>query len=426
MNTLNDMELSRFFFAIVLLLLFSHTFGFLFNKLKLPKVVGEIFGGFLLGPTVLGHFFPFVHVWLFSAFEVEGKLISLMSWLGLILLMFISGFEIEKSLNREDTVAIFALIVGSTALPFIAGWIAPSIYDFTPYLGIKNNIGALKLVIAIATAITSIPVISKIFMDLGVMDTRFARIVLSIATIHDVLLWVVLAIATGLVSAEAPTVARIASTIFLTLTFFGLALFLMPYVVRYLLRSRFNLLIRSSPSAYVLFICFLFAAVASFLGVNVVFGALLAGIVIGMMPRKFLRPAKDSIKDISLALFVPLYFSIVGLKLDFIHNFAPLFFLWFLAFTTLFQLLGTIISARLIKKDWLSSFNLGVAMSTRGGPGIVLATVAFELGIINEAFFLTLVLIAIVTSLFAGTWFRYVLNRGWPLLNNDRGSVLKG
>jgi len=426
MNSLNDLELTRFFFAVVLLLLFSHTFSFLFNRLKLPRVVGEIFGGFLLGPTVLGYFYPAVHTWLFSAFEFEGKLISLMSWLGLILLMFISGFEIEKSMNREETVTIFVLIVGSTILPFIAGWIAPSVYDFTPYLGIKNNIGALKLVIAIATAITSIPVISKIFMDLGVMDTHFARIVLSIATIHDVLLWVVLAVATGLVNAEVPSVAYIATTIFLTLAFFGLTLFFMPRVVRALLRSRYNLLVRSSPSAYVLFICFLFAAVASLLRVNIVFGALLAGIVIGTMPRKFLRPAKNSIKDIALALFVPLYFSIVGLRLDFIHNFAPLFFLWFLAFTTLFQLLGTVISARLIKKDWLSSFNLGIAMSTRGGPGIVLATVAFDLGIINEAFFLTLVLIAIVTSLFAGTWFRYVLSRGWNLLNDDRPHILLG
>jgi Kef-type K+ transport system membrane component KefB len=125
-------------------------------------------------------------------------------------------------------------------------------------------------------------------------------------------------------------------------------------------------------------------------------------------------------------LFVPLYFSIVGLKLDFIHNFAPIFFLWFLAFTTLFQLLGTVSSARLIKKYWLSSFNLGIAMSTRGGPGIVLATVAFNLGIINEAFSLTLVLIAITTSLFAGTWFRYVLNKGWHFLNDDHLPVISG
>ena len=426
MNALNDLELTRFFFALVLLVLFSHTFGFLFNRFKLPRVIGEIFGGFLLGPTVLGHFFPSAHVWIFSAFESEGKLISLISWLGLILLMFVSGFEIEKSLNRDDKVMVSVLIIGSTLLPFIAGWIAPSVYDFTPYLGVKNNMTALQLVIAIATAITSIPVISRIFMDLGVMDTVFARVVLSVATIHDILLWVVLAIATGLVSAESPSVLHILSTILITIVFFAFALFLMPRVVKFLIRSRYNLLLRSSPSAYILFVCFLFAAIASFLSVNVVFGALLAGIIIGMMPRKFLRPAKNSIKDISLALFVPLYFAIVGLKLDFIHNFEPLFFLWFLAFTTLFQLLGTVISARLIKKDWLSSFNLGVAMSTRGGPGIVLATVTYNLGIINEAFFLTLVLIAIATSLFAGAWFRYVLSKGWHLLEESHQTYTDG
>jgi len=419
MNSLTDMELTRFFFAIVLLLLFSHTFGFLLNKLKLPRVIGEIFGGLLLGPTALGYFFPNAYTWLFSAFESEGKLISLMSWLGLILLMFISGFEIEKSLDRDDRKIILVLIIGSTVLPFVAGWVAPSVYDFTPYLGIKNNMVALQLVIAIATAITSIPVISKIFMDLGVMNTRFAKIVLSIATIHDVLLWIILAVATGLVSAETPSIWQITSSIILTIAFFGLTLFLMPRVMLTLIRSRYNLLIRSSISGYVLFVCFLFAAIASLLSVNVVFGALLAGIVIGLMPRKFLRPAKNNVKDFSLALFVPLYFAIVGLKLDFIHNFAPLFFLFFLTFTTLFQLLGTVLSAKLLKKDWLSSFNLGVAMSTRGGPGIVLATVAFDLGIINEVFFVTLVSIAIVTSLFAGTWFKYVLTKGWQLLNDS-------
>jgi len=417
MNSLTDLELSRFFFALVLLLLFSHTFGFLFNWFKLPRVVGEIFGGLLLGPTFLGYFFPEAYTWLFAAFEGEGKLLSLMSWLGLILLMFISGFEIERSLSREDMVAILVLVAGSTIIPFVAGWLAPSLYDFTPYLGEKNNLHALQLVIAIATAITSIPVISKIFLDLGVMDTLFARVVLSIATIHDVLLWVALAVATGLVGAETPSVWRIALTVILTIAFFLLSLFVLPRIVKVLIRSRYNFLLRSSPLGYVLVVCFLFTAVASLLSINVVFGSLLAGVVVGMMPRKFLHTAKSSIKDVALALFVPLYFAIVGLKLDFIHSFKPLFFLWFLLFTTVFQFLGTMLSARFIRRDWLSSINLSIAMSTRGGPGIVLATIAFEAGIINEPFFVTLVLIAIVTSLFAGVWFRYVLNKGWQLLN---------
>ena len=92
---------------------------------------------------------------------------------------------------------------------------------------------------------------------------------------------------------------------------------------------------------------------------------------------------------------------------------------WFgLLFTTLFETVGTLLAAKLIKKDWLSSFNLAVAMNTRGGPGIVLATVAFGLGIINQTFFVTLVLIAIITSLLAGYWFKYVLSKGLTLLKN--------
>ena len=94
--TLDNIELARIFFALATLLISAHFFGYLFHKFKLPKVIGEIFGGFLLGPTVLGHFFPQAHVWLFSAFAGEGKLISLIYWFGLILLMFVSGFEIQK------------------------------------------------------------------------------------------------------------------------------------------------------------------------------------------------------------------------------------------------------------------------------------------------------------------------------------------
>jgi Kef-type K+ transport system membrane component KefB len=125
---------------------------------------------------------------------------------------------------------------------------------------------------------------------------------------------------------------------------------------------------------------------------------------------------KIHIKEVSLAFFVPLYFAIVGLKLDLVRHFDPRFFGWFLLVTTAVQMLGTITSARLLGKDMLSSLNFGVAMSDRGGPAIVLATVAFELGIINEKFFVSLVLIAIITSLMAGMWFRFILMKGYSLL----------
>lgn len=421
--TLTDFELTRFFFAIVVLLVFAHSFGYLFHRYKLPRVIGEILGGLLLGPTVLGYFFPNIHNWLFNAFEGEGKLISIVYWLGLVLLMFISGFEMQKSFNRGDRKTLVALMLGATVIPLLAGWLAPSIYDFSPYIGVKNNRLALQIVIAVAVAVTSIPVISKIFIDLKIIRTRFAKIVLAAATVQDVLLWIALAIATGLVSTATVSTLSIVSTVFITILFFGLALFVMPRLIRFINGLRYNLLIKSSVSGYVLFICFLFSAVASILNVNIVFGAFLAGIVIGLMPDETFAKEKKHIKEISLAFFIPIYFAIVGLKIDLVHHFDFKFFLGFLLFSTVFETLGTLLAAKIIKKDNLSSFNFAVAMNTRGGPGIVLATIAFDLGIINQTFFVTLVLIAIITSLMAGYWFKYVLTKGWPLLKNENEVV---
>jgi Kef-type K+ transport system membrane component KefB len=365
---------------------------------------------------------PDIHNWLFNAFAEEGKLISIIYWFGLIILMFISGFEIQKRFGREDKKIITAVILGSTIIPLIAGWAIPYIYDFSPYMGVKNNALALQIVIAIAIAVTSIPVISKIFIDLNVINTYFAKVVLSAATIHDVILWIALAVATGLVSATTISLSGIVATVLITVIFFILALTLAPRVIKLSNTMKYNLLIKSSVVGYALFICLLFSALASILNVNIVFGAFLAGIVIGLMPSEKFEKEKAHIKEIGLAFFIPVYFSIVGLKLDLVHSFDAGFFLLFLLFSSAFEIAGTMLAARVIKIDWLSSFNLGVAMNARGGPGIILATVAFDLGIINEKFFVTLVLTAIVTSLAAGSWFKYVLSKGRELLKAALGN----
>lgn len=412
--TLADYQLTRFFLAISLMLVLAHSLGYVFKRLKLPKVVGEILGGLLIGPTVLGAISPELFAWLFDAFKVQAKLFSLVYWLGLVLLMFVSGFEIEMSLNQNDKKTVAALIAGAL-IAFVAGWIVPYFYDFSPYLGEKQNMLALKIVIGIAFAVTSIPVISKIFLDLDVMQTRFARIILTTATILDVFLWVALAVTTGLVSGDGLSILGIASHVVVSFAFLGVSIFFVPKLLRLLNGASYNLLKKSSSAGYALFLCFLFSAVASLLDVNVIFGAFLAGLAIGVMPAESFSQEKAHIKEMALSFFTPLYFAIVGLKLDLIHQFDLKFFLTFLFFTTAFATVATLIVSRLLKKDWLTSFNFAVAMNTRGGPGIVLATIAFDLGIISETFFVTLVLIAIVTSLLAGTWFKFVLSKGHEL-----------
>ena len=159
---------------------------------------------------------------------------------------------------------------------------------------------------------------------------------------------------------------------------------------------------------------FVISAVAGYLNVDTMFGALLAGIGAKLaLPSTLFKRLEQSILHISFSWFIPLYFAIVGLKLDLAKHFEPLFFLKFLIFATLAQTIIVFLSCKLIRQDHLTSFNFAMAMNARGGPGIVLSTVAFSAGIINQAFFGVLVMLALVTSWFAGSWLRFVVNKGW-------------
>jgi len=414
--SLSNLELTRFFIALVLLLLTAHLLGFLFYELKLPRVIGEILGGLLLGPTVLGYFSPETQNWVFGAFPSEGKLLSLISSFGLILLMLVSGFEIQRSFSREDRKIATAFLLGATLVPFIIGMLTPQLYNLSAYSGPNGNGISLAIIVGIGVSVTSIPVISKIFIDLRIINTRFAKIVLTIATIEDVIQFGALAVATGVGGSSIVTFNLVATTVLVTAGFFALALLALPRLILYTYNSRLDILIKTHPSRYALFLCFSLVAVASLLNVNIVFGAFLAGLAAGTLPEQSFAKAKSQIKAISFATFTPVYFAVVGLKLDLIHQFDPAFFLGFLLFSTALKGLGALAVGKLVRQTWRSSFNFAVALNARGGPGIVLATVAFDLGLISETFFVALVLVAIVTSLIAGYWLRYVKAKGGELL----------
>src|SRR6266852_3827649 len=200
---------------MVLLLFSAHVFGHLFYRLKIPRVIGEIIGGLVLGPSVLGYLFPSLLTWLFTS-DSEGKLISLASWFGLILLMFISGFEVQKSFTRSDRRIVSSVLVGATGGSFLAGLLIPLVVDFSAFKGPNGGTAALSIVVGIAVAVTSIPVISRIFIDLKIIDSHFAKVVLAIATVEDVILYAALAFATSLASSSAFLASDLARTLLVT------------------------------------------------------------------------------------------------------------------------------------------------------------------------------------------------------------------
>lgn len=412
----SDFELATIFMAVVCLVAAAQALGLLFQRFDMPRVIGEIAGGLALGPSVLGHVAPDLYRSLFAGFPTEGKLIWLLYWIGLVLLMFVSGFEVQRSVDRGDGRLITAILIGATVVSFAAGVAAPALHDFSPFAGPKANAVSLTLIIAIAIAVTSIPVMSRIFLDLGMMRTRFAKIVLFVATVEDILLWMALAVALGAAGASRVSVQSMSVHAGMTIVFFAAVLLILPPLVRRLNRVLNRSRDDSSTVATALTLCFALAGVASMLGLNVVFGALLAGIILGTVSGEHMAKAKEHIAAIGMGFFIPLYFAIVGWKIDLVHHFDLPFFCGFLAVAVLCKAGGTLLAARAAGQDWLSSANLAVAMNARGGPGIVVATVAFEAQIIDETFFSILVVTALITSLMAGWWLRWVQKRGWPLL----------
>ena len=411
--SIENLAVTKFFLAISLLLLSAHFFGYLFTKLRMPKVVGEIFGGLILGPTLFGYFMPDFYKRVFLSI---GPLLAIIYWLGLVLLMFISGFEIERDFDKKDRKTITWLVIGSTVFPLIFGWVATKFFDASKLIGTANNNLALKLIVVSAIAVTSIPVLSKIFLDLGIIKTRFAKIVLSTATFHDIMLWILITIATSLVAGVAVSISTISTYVAISLVFFGVALLLMPRLIKFVDKLRLNLIPKNYETGFILLILLFFVGVASYFNINVVFGAFLAGIVVGFIKNPKFQKSKLHAKEFSLSLLVPIYFAIVGIKLDLIHHLDLMLLVLFTLFAFLSQGIGVFITTKLLGYSTKQSLNYAIVMNDRGGPCIVLATLAFDLGIINENFFVTLILLAIITSITAGSWLRYVINKKWQFL----------
>src|ERR1044072_9566486 len=132
--SLNEVEITRVFFAIVALMGMAYLGGSLFVRMKMPRVIGEIAGGLILGPTVLGAISSGAYQWTFQGFAGEDKLLAMASEFGLVLLMFMSGMEIKARFAREDRKIAFPLLAGATLLPFLLGLAAPRVLDLPPYM----------------------------------------------------------------------------------------------------------------------------------------------------------------------------------------------------------------------------------------------------------------------------------------------------
>ena len=410
---MSDSSFGTIALLLFFLLALAHVLGFLFTRLRQPRVVGEILAGLILGPVILGRLAP---GWSTEFARTEPKTVLAFIYnLGLILLMFASGAETHGLFGKDDRRQVGILGLVGTGIPFV---VALLLAPLVPVQHIAGPVGhglPLTLVLAIAVAVTSIPVISKILHDLRILHTRFARLVLGVAVLEDIGLWALLALATALAKSQNVPQAKIVEHVMAAVVFFGVGLFVAPALLRQISHAPWNVLARTSPIGYTVAVLFGYVGIAAVFDVSLVFAAFLAGFAVAS-DTELLSSTIESISKFAFAVFVPVYFAVVGYKLDLGHGLPIALLLTFLFVSCALKLVSAGLGARLAGFDWSGSLNLATALNARGGPGIVLASVAFDAGIINVSFYTVLVIAAVVTSQAAGAWLDFVLTKGRPLL----------
>ena len=410
---MSNSDLTSVLFVLLLLVGLAQVLGYLFVRLRQPRVIGEIMAGIVLGPALIGRL-PFASGLLGAA--SRGQVLSFVYWLGLLLLMFLSGAETRQLFSREERREVGWLAVVGTGLPFLLGLALGPRLVRPAMAGPHGNRISLIIVLAVGVAVTSVPVVSKIFADLKILHTRFARLVLGVAVLEDIVLWLALAVATSIAGASVLDVRELSRHLIVTVAFFALGLTVFPRAMKRINKARFNILAKHSPLAYAIAVLFAYCVLAGALGVSLVFAAFLAGFAVVHKKRRLFAEALDAIGKVSFGFFVPVYFAIVGLKLDLIRGLSLPMIAAFIVGSCLVKILSVSLAGRFAGFRGLELFNLAITTNARGGPGIVLASVAFDAGIISAKFYTTLVLAAVVTSQFAGAWLDYVLRKGWPLL----------
>jgi Kef-type K+ transport system membrane component KefB len=397
--------------------------------LRQPRIVGEILAGVLLGPFVLKPTIPGAYMRLFTFSPSANTILEFLYQLGLILLMFCSGAETRRLFAKEHRNTTILLLIISDLGSF-ATVLALGLINFIPTARLTGPLGspaATLLLLAIAVSVTSIPVISRIFWDFGITGTRFASLLLGYAVLEDIALWSVLAFAMALANsgsiADRHLGATVAFHVLSTTIYMVAAIGAMPTVLRWVGRARWIFMGQTSAIGYIIIVLMVYCAIAAMFDVNLQFAALLAGYgVIGGIQgteRNRLAPSLEAIGSVSFGVFVPIYFGLVGYRLVFGPEFSVVILVVFLFASSAIAITCKALASHVAGFRGLDIMNIAITTNARGGPGIVLASVAYDAGLINGGFYTTLVIAAVLTSQVCGAWLRYVLGKGLPLLSSS-------
>ncbi len=409
-------ELLFLFGQLFVLLLTARALGELARAFDFPSVLGELLAGILLGPSVLGNLAPTLFVAVFPPHPLQYHLLEAISWLGLVMLLVITGFETDLDLIASRAGRATVIAGTSITVPFVFGFVAAW---FLPAAFLANGHRLVfSLFIATALSISAIPVIAKILLDLNVIEREISQLTIAAGMINDTVGWILLAVVAGLARQSGGGAIETASvTVLFLALFLGISFTVGRRFVSRLLRwvdTTFD-----SDLALVTTVTILALGAGTLthaLGLEAVLGAFVVGLLVGRVKR-FDQAARHAFEVFTLGILAPIFFATAGLRVDLTTLSTPTSLLvagGVLLVAIAGKFIGAFVGARGTGLSNWEGIAIGAGLNARGALEIIVATIGVSVGVLTGTTYTIIVLVAIVTSLLAPPVLRVALGNIEP------------
>lgn len=413
MVKLGQNDLVIILLAISTMLILSRIASELGKRIGLPSVMGELIVGVVLGPTVFGAIAPGMYATVFPFTDNAHVSIALdtIFSLSVILLLFVAGLELRISLFLRHGRAVVFTGIGSMVLPFTSGFAMA--WFFPEWFSVAENHSTyplFALFLGTAMAISALPVIARILLDMKLLKTEIGAVIIASAVLNDVVGWIVFSFILSLVGQHNGSGSTSAVNSMVSIAAFAVFMLVVGRFVlnRILPWIQTKLSWPGGVLAFSLSLCLLCAAFTEYIHIHAILGAFIAGLAIGDSVY-FREQAREIMHQFVTSFFAPLFFVSIGLKVNFVQHFDLTVVALILLIAFVGKVAGAGLGARLGGMSTRRSLAVGFGLNARGAMEMILGTLAYDAGLINQSVFVAIIIMALVTSITSAPLMRLFL-----------------
>jgi Kef-type K+ transport system membrane component KefB len=379
---------------IAVMLAFALVFGSLMRRLHQPAVLGEILGGIILGPSLLGVVAPAVQSQLFPAFGEPSRILYYIAYLGLVAFVFIAGLVLDLTCIRHQGRSTLTISISGVILPFALGYAMVVLMPRLWSIPLEDQ-GIFALFMGTALSISALPVIARILIDLDLLKTDLGGIIMGAATINDIVGWSIFALILSVLNTNISLGINL-----------GLTAGVLVVTIAILYLTDKNRAWHKSPLGGIIIdliaLIMLAASIASeFIGAHGIFAAFLAGVILSLRRSRRDLILKKTYLPV-MTILAPIYFVSIGLKTNFAANFDLTIVLLVFSVACIGKIIGAGLGAMIGGMAERKALAVGFGLNARGAREIVLATAALDYGLIEGHIFVALVIMALATTMISG------------------------